>query len=182
MEATLNGDNRYNNKLYADFTDGYREKIKHFFTAFGDSLKQFDRGKLNDNDQVSYDIFKREMEMGVEGLGLNAQFLPFNQFYALPLDLGTMGSGEGNQPFKTVQDYDNWLARAGAFPAWADSSIEYFKKGMATNFVLPKALVIKMIPQMQALVVKDATKSLFYGPISKLPTTFSDADKKTINL
>jgi uncharacterized protein (DUF885 family) len=37
-----------------------------------------------------------------------------------------------------------------------------------------------MIPQMQSLVVDDATKSLFYGPITNLPADFSAADKKRI--
>lgn len=180
MEATTNGDNRFNDKLYADFTDDYHSKVNHFYTTYHDSLLTFDREKLNENEQISYDIFKREMEMGIEGLTLQQAFIPFNQFYALPLDLGTMGSGEGNQPFKTVQDYDNWITRASVFPAWSDSAIEYFKKGMAANFVLPKTLVIKMIPQMQAMVVLDATKSLFYGPINKLPSTFSEADKKRL--
>ncbi len=187
LEATANGDNRFNDKLYADFTDSYHEKLNKFFSSYRDSLKTFDREKLDDNDQVSYDIFKREMEMGLEGLQLgmdgaylNPSFTPFNQFAAVPLDLGTMGSGEGNQPFKTVKDYDNWLSRASAFPAWADSAVEYFKKGIAANFVLPKALVIKMVPQMQAMVVSDPTKSLFFGPIKKLPNTFSEADKKRL--
>lgn len=180
IEATNNGDNRFNDKLYADFTDSYRSKIKNFFTDFQDSLKTYDREKLSNNDQVSYDLFKREMKMGIEGLDLNAQYLPFNQFMALPLDLGTMGSGEGNQPFKTVEDYDKWLSRINAFPAWADSSIDYFKKGIAANFMLPKALVVKMIPQMEAMVVTDAKKSLFYGPINKFPATFSSTDKKRL--
>jgi len=33
---------------------------------------------------------------------------------------------------------------------------------------------------MQAMVVTDPTKSLFYGPITKLPKSFSDADKKRL--
>lgn len=37
-----------------------------------------------------------------------------------------------------------------------------------------------MIPQMDAMVLSDVTKSLFYGPIIKLPKEFSDADKKRL--
>ena len=88
-----------------------------------------------------------------------------------------MGSGEGAQPFKTVKDYDDWLKRVSAFTVWGDTAIASFRTGMATGNVLPKSLVVKMIPQMTDLVVSDPTKSLFYGPIQKLPATFSDADK-----
>ena len=88
-----------------------------------------------------------------------------------------MGGGTGNQPFKTVADYDNWLQRASAFSAWADSAIVYFKKGIAINYTLPKSLVIKMIPQMQAMVTDSAVNSLFYTPVKLMPAGFSKADK-----
>lgn len=189
VEATANGDNRFNDRLPADFTDSYRQQLADFFTRYSDSIQPFHRDQLNENDRTSYDIFKREMEMSLEGL--RSQYLvtntytidgraPFNQFWAVPLLMGQMGSGTGAQPFKTVQDYDNWLKRAGAFSAWADSAIVYFKKGMASGYVLPATLVVKMIPQMQDMVARDAAQSLFYGPVKSMPDSFPDADKKRL--
>jgi uncharacterized protein (DUF885 family) len=94
--------------------------------------------------------------------------------------MGQQGSGEGSQPFKTVKDYDNWLTRASLFSAWADSAVIYFRRGIEANVVLPQALVRKMIPQMDAMVVHDASKSLFYGPVLKMPQSFSDSDRKRL--
>ena len=34
LEATVSGDNRFNNLLPVDFTDGYRNKLKDFFNNF----------------------------------------------------------------------------------------------------------------------------------------------------
>jgi len=180
LEATADGDNRYNDKLPADFTDGYRAKLNEFYNNYLSQLTKFDRSSLSDNDKISYDIFKHEMEMGIEGLTYHDNYIPFNQFWGLTLGFGQLGSGAGNQPFKTVKDYDDWISRATAFSDWADSAIVYFKKGIDTKYVLPKALVVKIIPQLQAMVVTDAAKSLFYGPITKLPATFSDSDKQRL--
>ncbi|MEP7317218.1 MAG: DUF885 domain-containing protein [Panacibacter sp.] len=180
LSATGVGDNRYNDLLYADFTESYRLKLKEFSDRYLNEIKKFDREKLNQNDQISYDIFRREMEMNIEGLAFHDNYIPCNQFYALPLSLGQMGSGEGNQPFKTVKDYDDWIKRATAFSAWTDSAIVYFKKGMETGFVLPKSIVVKMIPQMQAMITDSAHSSLFYGPVTKMPADFSDADKQRL--
>ena len=189
LEATANGDSRFNDLLPADFTDSYRAKLKDFFTRYNDSISKFDPGTLNDNDKKSYDIFKYEMDMGLEGLEVNflgspdkddITYMPFDQFNGVPIAFGQMGSGTGNQPFKTVKDYDNWLQRATAFSAWADSAIVYFKKGMAINYVLPRAIVIKMIPQMKDMVTTDASKSLFYTPVKLMPATFPEADKKRL--
>jgi uncharacterized protein (DUF885 family) len=131
------------------------------------------------------------MGMALEGLPLNFmgssaiadnRYIPFDQFNGVPIAFGQMGSGSGNQPFKTVKDYDNWLQRATAFSAWADSAIVYFRKGMAINYVLPKAVVIKMIPQMKDMITTDATKSLFYSPVQLMPATFPGADKKRLTV
>jgi len=187
LEATMNGDTRFNNLLPADFTDGYRARLKEFFTRYQANLKKFDRSGLNDNDSKSYDIFDYEMQTTLQGLDLHFMgssmlndnsYLPFDQFYGVTLLMGQMGAGTGNQPFKTVKDYEDWQQRASAFPAWADSAIVYFKKGMASGYTLPKALVVKMIPQMKAMVTADVTKSIFYEPLRLMPSTFS-AEEKT---
>jgi uncharacterized protein (DUF885 family) len=186
LEATANGDPRFNDLLPADFTDNYRARLRDFFTRYSAAISQFNPAALNENDKKSYDIFKYELDMGLSGLALHFMgstavsdiaYIPFDQFNGVPLSFGGMGSGTGNQPFKTVKDYDNWARRATAFSAWADSSIVYFRKGMDRNYVLPRAVVIKMIPQMLDLVTTDATKSIFYGPVTLMPASFSEADK-----
>ena len=108
------------------------------------------------------------------------QYIPFNQFGGIPLWMGQAGSGDGSQPFKTVADYDNWLKRAAAYSVWTDSAIIYFRKGIASGIVLPQPLVKKMIAEMDAMIVNDATKSLFYGPVKNMPGTFSDSDRSRL--
>jgi uncharacterized protein (DUF885 family) len=168
LESTQNGDSLYNDKLYADFTDSYRAKLKDFYSRYLTFVTKYDRDALNANDRVSYDIFKREMEMNIESLGYHDNYIPFQQFWGLPLTLGQIGNGDGFQPFKSSKDHDNWLKRAAAFSTWTDSAIVYFRKGMASGFVLPKTLVEKMIPQMDAMTTTDPSKNIFYGPLSKL--------------
>jgi len=181
LEATINGDTLYNNLLPADFTDSYRHKLRDFYTRYKDSISKYNEDELNDNDRKSYAIFKYQMETELKGLSMiGNSYFPFDQFTGVPITLGQMGSGMSYQPFKTVKDYDNWLERASAFATWSDSAIVNFKKGLAINYVLPKAIVVKMIPQMEAMVTKDATNSLFYGPIKSMPATFSESDRKRL--
>ena len=190
LEATQNGDNRYNAELPVDFTDSYLDTLRNFYGRYLDKVLVFDRDKFNQNDQISYDIFTREMKMNLEGIDLhlsinnalmpNIQYIPFNQFEGVPLLLGQMGSGTGVQPFKTVTDYDNWLKRAGKFQAWTDSAIVYFRRGLQNGYILPRCLVEKMIPEMQSIVTPDYTKSIFYTPVTLIPDSVGAADKARI--
>ncbi|MBX0292907.1 DUF885 domain-containing protein [Hymenobacter sp. HSC-4F20] len=180
LEATAQGDNRYNDQLPNDGTKEFRGKLQAFYQKYLDGLHQFNREELSANDRISYDIFQYDLENKLEGLQHNTWMMPFQQFWGLPITLGQFGSGEGVQPFKTAKDYDNWLGRVRGFSVWADTAISNFRQGMKAGVVLPHALVVKMIPQLRAMETSDPTKSLFYGPISKLPQDISAADKQRI--
>ena len=181
LQATVVGDERYNDLLPNDGSLAVIAAWKQFNTRFLDSLKNYDRASLSANDQLSFDNLKYQLEIDLEGSKYHFEYLPFNQFYALPLIMGQFGSGTGAQPFKTVKNYEDWLKRVAAFSVWSDTAIGNFKKGMAANIVLPKILVEKMIPQMQSMVVTDPKKSLFYGPVQLLPKDFSPADKARLS-
>ncbi|HEX8505474.1 MAG TPA: DUF885 family protein, partial [Hymenobacter sp.] len=155
LSATSQGDNRYNDQLPNDQTRAFRQQQRQFYEQYLASLKNFDRAKLSAADQVSYDIFEYEMQNRLKGLQQNTWMMPFAQFYSLPNTLGQLGAGTGAQPFKTVKDYDNWLARVGQFPVWADSAMANFRQGMRAGVVLPRVLVLKMVPQLQAQVTTD---------------------------
>lgn len=180
LDATFNGDNRYNDRLPNDQTQSYRDTLKRFYQSYLDSVKAYDRNQLTDENKISYDIFLYNMNMELKGLALNTWMMPFSQFGDLPSFMAILGSGTSAQPFKTVKDYDNWLNRIKGFTVWADSAIGNARQGMATGVVLPKILVERIIPQTQSMVVTDPSKSLFYKPVTDFPNDFSDADEKRI--
>ena len=180
INATVIGDERYNDLLPNDGSAAYIKQYEAYNKQFLDSLGKYNRANLNPNDQLSYDFLKDQLDMNIEGLKYHTEYLPFNQMFALPLTLGQFGSGTSAQPFKTVKNYEDWLKRMSAFSIWADTAIGNFKKGMQSGIVLPKALVIKMAPQMLSMVVAEPTQSLFYGPINLMPKDFSVADKKRL--
>ncbi len=180
ISATFNGDNRYNDLLNIDFTDSHRALVKSILEKYQKSLQEIDRESLTTNDQLTYDLIERDVKLGMEGLSFPENLIPLNQFYGFHLTFAQLGSGSVIQPFVTVKDYDNWSKRMLKGAAYLDSSLVYFRKGMAAGHVLPKALIVKIIPQLDAFNVKDVKESTFYGPIKNLPKSFSEADKKRI--
>ncbi|RZK69123.1 MAG: DUF885 family protein, partial [Pedobacter sp.] len=180
LAATYIGDERYNDLLANDGSEAFLKEFKNYNQRYLDSLKNYNRESLDANDKLSFDYLKDQLDMSLEGLKYHSEYLPFNQMFALPLTIGQLGSGTGAQPFKTVKNYEDWLKRASAFSIWADTAIANFKKGQASGIVLPKALVVKMIPQMKAMVVSDPKSSLFYGPVNLMPKTFSEAEKQQL--
>ncbi len=177
LDATSNGDNRYNDRLTITIAESFRDSLGRFYKKYLDEVSAIDSATLDGNDLTSLRLIKYEMKMGIEGLKFPTHLMPMNQFWSFTLDLPQLGSGSGNQPFKTVKDYDNWLKRLAVFPQWVDTAIFNMRKGMASGWVLPRSLVVKMLPQLSSVVVTDDEKSIFYGPVKIIPDSFSASDK-----
>src|SRR6478735_9703722 len=104
LEATSIGDNRYNDLLPNDGSAQYREQLHAFYLKYKNQLAGFKRESLNETDKISYDILNDILNKSLEAEKLHPEYMPFAQFFSLPLTMGQLGSGKGNQPFTTVQD------------------------------------------------------------------------------
>ena len=188
LDAMHFGDSSRNDQFRNTCTQAYRDEVRKFYLGYLDSLKKFSNDSMTEDDMLSFQVIKFDVDLQLENAKYDSWKIPFTQMGDatnklsgnIVLAMGQYGSGESAQPFKTVTDYNNWLKRIHAYTIWCDSAIESFRQGIATNYMLPKTLVVKMINICDGLVSKDPTKSIFYGPIKNLPTGFSDTDKKTI--
>ena len=180
LEATMQGDSRYNDLLSNNISSEFISKEIEFYTDTQKKLKSIDYDDLSDEQKTVYDVLDYTLKDKIERYAYHPELMPFSQFEGLPLDFPLLGSAEGNQPFKTTQDYDNWLKRIDAFVIWMTTAEKNFREGMKQNVVLPKKLVVKMIPQMHSeeIITEDFDKNIFYGPIKKMPKNFSAKDKE----
>jgi len=87
-----------------------------------------------------------------------------------------MASGKGSQPFKTVKDYEDWLKRVDGYLTWMNSAEEKMREGVESGYVLPASLIVKIIPQMAAMIGDDLEKHIFYGPVNNFPESFSEEE------
>jgi uncharacterized protein (DUF885 family) len=182
LRLTSRGDNRFNDKLPNAISVAFLKKMHDFNIKYQKRLHTFNRESLNSFDRISYDILSIEIKNYLEEEQFHLEYIPFDQRGGLALTFPSLGSGRSYQPFKTVKDYHNWLKRIDGFTVYIDTAIANFDKGIASGMVLPKSLVIKMIPQLQAQIVKDTAENIFYKPILNMPSTFSAKDKAKLRL
>ena len=182
LEATAQGDLRYNDQLPININQDFIKKEIAFYKDVQAQLKTINYLDLSDDDKVVFDALKYTVEDKIDFHKFHPEYFPFSQFDGLPLQFPVMGSGQGIQPFNTEKDYEDWLKRMEKFPEWMAQAKQNFKEGISHKMVLPKKLVIKMIPQMKAaeLVSKDSSKNIFFGPLKSFPQNFSALQKQEI--
>ena len=178
INGTYSGDSRYNDTLPNFLSVEFKKKEKKFLEYYQSALINFDSVELSPNQSMSKRILTRELQLELEGKTFNTDLMPINQMWTLQLTIGQLASGKGAQPFKTSQDYRNWLVRLEGYLEWLGSAEEKMKKGIEKGYVLPKSLIIKVLPQLLAMTQKEVTKHLFYSPIKQIPEDFTVEEKK----
>lgn len=180
IQATAIGIPGYNDKLPNMLSPEFRKKSHDFTVKWLDKVKQIDRSLLSGQDRLSYDIFVYQSEHSLKGEQFPGHLIPINQSSNIANFFAQLGSGQSFQPFKTVEDYDNWLKRVDGGVAIMEQAIINMDQGIEKKVVQPKALMEKVIPQLAAHVVEDPTASIFYTPINNMPEDFSQEDKKRL--
>ena len=175
------GINRYLDTLPNNLTDEFSAKeVAHYQTHL-DKIQQYDRAQLNTSDQLNYDIV---VWYATNKLGADHNFikyLPIDQFNSGNLYIAQLASGSSVQPFLTVQDYENWIKRLEDYNAWLDTALVNMKEGITLGYVHPKSIVLKIIPQFEAMAKGPAKEHLFYSPVNNMPKAFSDEEKTAID-
>ena len=180
LQATSQGDLRYNDFLPNDLSDEFRKKEKEFYTFYKSQLNNFPDHTLNENDLLSKKVLLWECDLSLKRLTFNEQYTPINQMWTLQLTIGQYAAGLSAQPFKTVKDYNDWLKRIDDYLIWLETAEERMKQGIKNEIVLPKSLIKKVIPQLKTILNPDLNHNLFFSPARQFPESFSDKDKSIL--
>jgi uncharacterized protein (DUF885 family) len=180
LTATFIGDPRYNDLLPNYIGPEHIARVRALNQQYLDEIRAIDPAQLAPTDRISYDIFLSERLRAEESYRFPYRLLPINQISGLLNLMPALGSGTNAQPFATVQDYENWLKRLDGFVVWIDQAIVNMREGAHRGVVQPRAVVKKVLPQLEAMAVANATDSLFFAPVQQFPASFSAAERERL--
>jgi len=180
LRATFVGDTRYNDQLPDLFSAESRAQGQAFNREWLAKVEALDLDTLSPQRRLSAEILLRDLKLEIEGERFPGWQQPLDQFRNVAALFAQLGSGTNAQPFKTVQDYDNWLKRASRLPVLFTTMQANMREGMASGVVQPRVLMQKVIPQLDALIKDKPEDTLFWRPIANLPADMPPAEKERL--
>ncbi|WP_417449650.1 DUF885 domain-containing protein [Kordiimonas sp.] len=145
--------------------------------AFLADLLSIKRGRLSEEDQLNYDMFK----FMVEGRLTNAKFRTWRMplysdsgFHTWPTRMGSSVN------FRTADDYRAYIRRLEDLPRYLAENTANLRVGMAEGFTMPKVVLDGLLPSFGAIVVESAEDSTFYDPFKKMAHTVSEAEQEAL--
>ena len=175
--ATYIGDHRYDDRLPNSIGPDHIAASRAMNRKYLDAIRAIDPAGLAPTDRISYDIFLRERERELRAERFPAELLPLNQAGSLLTVMPALGSGANAQPFETVQDYEHWLKRLDGLVVWMDQAIANMRVGVAKGAVQPRAVMEKVLPQLDAMIVPRAEESQYFAPLKRFPESIAQTDR-----
>ena len=140
-------------------------------------LAQIDRSKLSPADQLNYDLFKKDYEVDIEEHQYRWYLVPLNQRGGIQ----TQNELADSLRFTTVKDYEDWIARLNAFPAYMDQTIALMREGAKARMILPKVIMQRVPGQIEKQLVTKPEDSPFYKPFKQYHSSISSADQQRLS-
>ncbi|MBN1918395.1 MAG: DUF885 domain-containing protein [Verrucomicrobia bacterium] len=171
--ATSFGDHRFDDQLgrrsEADH-ERRHAKAREFLTR----ANAINRGALSPGEQLNYDLFKRDAELGVERFRFRAYRMPISKmggFYSSFAELPV------HVPLRTAEHYENYIARIRAFSQYTDDHIEVMRAGMRDGQVPPGVTLDGVEKTIEPHIVADPEQSPLFKPLKEFPTTVPEKDR-----
>ncbi len=178
--ATANGDPRYNDQLGMTISPQRRAAQFALYRKMQKQLAAIPRTRLASNDALTHELLDYELASALALSAFPEHLLPLNHFDHVPGTLANYASGTGSQPLKTVKQQRDYLSRLNQLPAWIDQAIANMRVGVKQGIVQPKAIIAPMLKQFKQMRSDTPEASIFYSPVKNFPSTFSAADKASL--
>jgi uncharacterized protein (DUF885 family) len=178
--ATSIGDHRFDDQFEISISEEHLAKQRELYLKSLGELAGIKTAKLEADDRLNYAVLKYSLTLRLDGLKFNRHLLPVRQLGSTPVEFPLLGSGRGEQPFKTSADYDNFLKRIEKFQDWINVAIENMRLGTGQGIVQPRVVMERTLPQLEAMIVTDPQRSIFFQPILQMPASFENAEKNRL--
>lgn len=173
--ATYLGDTRYNDRL-PDISPAAQAARDAADAKVQGDLDRIPRDALPPAEQLNYDLFRHEYEN-------RKAAVPFQtEYYSIEASNGPQSLNELAEimPFATVADYETWLRRMQAIPAFLGEYGELLRRGAKAKRTQPRAVMERVLAPLAKQVPDRAEDSPYFDAFRSYPDAIASADRERL--
>ncbi len=174
--ATSVGVHDYDDRLPSVGIEDEERRAKYWKEVLA-RLDGFRREALPDTERINYDIFRRQIDDRLSEHEFQEHLIPLTSETGFHTRLAWLPE---DMPLRTVDDYQNYLSRLRAFPAYFDQNMSLMRLGIQQGYVLPRVVLNGYESTILPHVVEDVSKSIFYKPFAEFPSRIAESEREAL--
>ena len=144
--------------------------------AFLRRLRAIDSAALTADDQLNYDLFRRELEDGIDGHQYKNYLMPISQRGGVQ----SLESTAETVRLATVEDYEDWLTRMAGVEKIIEQTMKLQEEGRKNGYMPPKILMERIPDQIGSQLVEDPGNSPFFIGFAEMPDAINETDQERL--
>jgi uncharacterized protein (DUF885 family) len=140
------------------------------------AVQAMPRAALDLQSKLTYDIFRQERALAIEGFTYPLELLPINPYDGMPVEFALMAPGAERLALSSDDELAKWRSRSSSFVRWTQQAIFNMRDGMRRGYTVPRVVVEQTLPQLAALG-EDAPTNAFYQAARPNPGDVEDAER-----
>ncbi len=157
--------------------DFYLAEVQHA-TQFLSQLEAIDSSGFPEQEKLNKILAVRSVRDLIEESKFRNWEMPVSQFGGVHLEYPSLVS---ETPFRSVKDYENYIARLHQLPGVFEQITTNMRLGMRDRLMPPRYLLEKVVTQAQSIADDSEQASPFNQPAFKLPKGISQADQRRLH-
>lgn len=176
LMATSVGRHEHGDRLPSVAEEDLRRRAERR-RAFLERLRAIDRSALDARDRVSHDMFERRLRLAIRSHELKQHLLPFTSESGFHTRFARLPD---QAPFRSVEDYEDYLARLRAWPDHLAQQLGHLRRGLEIGMTQPRAVLDGLEPTIEAHVVEAPEESVFWEPFTAFPDGVPAAERERL--
>ncbi len=174
--ASSVGVHRFDDRL-PDVSPAALERRAAQSRDFLDALEAIDRSVLPDSRRIDYDIFGAQLRERLEAHRFKEYLLPVNADSGFHTGFALMPQ---SMPFATAADYERYLSRLRAFPAYMDQQIALMREGVRLGITIPRAALAGIETSIAPLGPGTPEQSPLWTPFAEMPASIAADERQRL--
>ncbi len=137
-------------------------------------LGKIDRASLSPADQINYDVYRNQIQVLLNNQRFREYEKPLNADTAFWSSI----TGVARRPFRTIKDYNNFIAQMNDVPRFFDEEIVNMKEGLARKFTPPKVTLSGRDSSIASVAeAKSPEETIFFAPFKDMPAAIPASEQ-----
>lgn len=167
-ETTGQGAGPRQDRLELTFSAAHRERQRAHHRWVLQQLETIPMAELTASEKLTHQLLAHRSRDSLAWLAH-----PFHQHFAfIQIDGGVAPNLirlVQRQPFRNEADYRAWFRRLRQYPGFLDGIASVLRDGMQSGVTIPRVIVQRALPQVEALTPAEMEKSALWKPMTAFP-------------
>ncbi len=172
-QAEVGGNNARLPDLSAKYlSEQYQQRL-----AIYRKLMKLEQEKLSQENQVNFSVLRYSLKNQLDNYTNKAHYMPLTAESGFHVSIANIAT---QIDFKTLADYQDYLARLAALPKYFAQQIYWMRLGLKAGISQPKVVLEGFEKSIAAFIKEDVTTSSYYQPFKTISTFIGQQEKNQL--